>query len=140
MNKIKKAYEIAYNYDVYSAPDSVVLYSVSYLPNKDNKIKAYEYIKTHKNCITLDDTECGKNLIELGLETDFKAPKEELMKIWAIASERFIMSASGNVTAFVENADPRSTFRKVELPNLLKNDKVKSINGENKFVFAEKFE
>lgn len=139
MNKLQQAYDIAQKADVTSARDGVVLYSVSYLPNKDNKIKALEYIKIHKNCATLDDTECGKLLIKLGLETDFKAPQEELMKIWEIASERFIMAASGNVTAFVDNADPRSTFRKTELPCLLKNDNITSINGIDKFVFAKQF-
>lgn len=135
----KRAIEIAETADVSSLPNSVVLYSVSYLPTKENKIKALEYLKAHKECITLDDTECGKMLIALGAETNFKAPEAELMKIWAIASERFIMGASGNVTAFVENADSRSTFRRIELPCLLKNEHITSINGIDKFVFAERF-
>lgn len=139
MNKVEKAYEIAMSADVSSAPDSVVLYSVSYLPSKKNKLNAQEYIKTHKGSTILDDTECGRKLIALGLETDYQAPEEELMKIWGIASERFILAASGNVTAFVDDADERSTFRRIELPNLLKNDKITSINRQDKFVFAEQF-
>ena len=135
MNKLDEAYNIAENADVSSAPDCVVLYSVSYLTNKENKIQAQEYLKSHKNCLTLDDTDCGKKLIALGLETNFKAPEEELMKIWAIASERFIMSAS----AFVKNADPRSTFRRIELPNILKNNKITTINYEDKFLFVERY-
>lgn len=140
MNKLQKAYKIACNADVSSLPNSVVLYSVSYLPSKENKIQAFEYLKNHKNCLMLDDTECGKKLLKLGLETNFKAPEEELMKIWAIASERFIAAASGNITAFVKDADARSTFRRVELPNILKNDKILTINGEDKYTFAAKFE
>lgn len=140
MNKIKTAYDIARNADVSSAPDSVVLYSVSYLPNKENKIKAFEYMKTHKNCLMLDDTECGKKLIALGLETDYKAPEDELMKIWAIASARFIAAASGNIVAFVKNADSRSTFRRIELPNILQNEKIKTVNGEDKVRFAAQFD
>lgn len=138
MNDLAYAYEIANNADVSSEPDCVVLYSVSYLPSKENKTKAQKYLKTHKNCITLDDTECGKRLISLGLETNFKTPEDELMNIWSIASERFINAASGNVTAFVNNADARSTFRRVELPNILKNVKIATINCEDKFVFAER--
>ena len=139
MNKLAEAYNIAENADVSSAPDCVVLYSVSYLTNKENKIQAQEYLKSHKNCLTLDDTDCGKKLIALGLETNFKAPEEELMKIWAIASKRFINEASGNVTAFVKNADPRSTFRRIELPNILKNNKITTINYEDKFLFVERY-
>lgn len=138
MNKLEQAYEIARTADVSSPKDGAVLYSVSFLPSKENKIKAEQYLEKHKNCRTLDITECGKLLIELGLETNFKAPEEDLMKIWAIASERFIAAVSGNVKAFVDGADSRSTFRKIELPNLLKNDKVETINGEDKFVFAAK--
>ncbi len=139
MNNLEKAYEIASNADVSSAPDSVVLYSVSYLPTKENKEKAQNYIKNHHNTTTLDDTPCGKLLIKLGMETNFTAPEDEIMKIWAIASERFIENASGNVVAFVENADSRSTFCRIELPNILKNEKITSINGIDKFVFAENF-
>ena len=138
-NKLAVAYQIAQNSDVSSAPDSVVLYSVSYLPSKENKIQAQEYLRTHKNCLTIDNTECGKQLLALGLETDFKAPETELMKVWAIASERFIKAASGNVTAFVKNADKRSTFRRIELPNILKNSKILTINHQDKFSFAEQF-
>lgn len=138
-NILQKAFKIAQTADVSSAPNSVVLYSVSYLPSKENKLKALAYIKMHKSCLTLDNTECGKKLIALGLETDFKVPEEELMKIWAIASERFISEASGNITAFVDGADERSTFRRIELPNILKNDKILTINGENKVCFAQKF-
>ena len=139
MNKLQQAYEIALKADVSSAADSVVLYSVSYLPTNENKINALEYVKEHKGCITIDNTLCGKLLLKLGLGPDSKFSQEDLMKVWAIASERFIMKASGNVTAFVENADPRSIFRKIELPCLLKNERIALINGIDKFVFATKF-
>ena len=140
MDILAQAYEIAANADVSSAPDSVVLYSISYLPDKANKFQAYQYIETHKNSIMLDDTECGKALIDIGLETNFKAPEDKLMKIWAIASKRFIASASGNITAFVKHADKRSTFRRIELPEILKNKKIKTINGQDKFIFAAQFD
>lgn len=139
MNKLDEAYKIARTADVSSLADSVVLYSVNFLPSKENKIKAMEYVKTHLKSITLDTTECGKKLIELGLETNHKMPHEELMKVWAIASERFIAAASGNITAFADNADPRSTFRRIELPGLLKNEKITTVNGIDKFKYAERF-
>ena len=62
-----------------------------------------------------------------------------VLKVWALASKRFIAAASGNVLAFVTGADPRSTFVSVELPHILQNENIKQINGEDKFVFAKRF-
>ena len=77
--------------------------------------------------------------MSLGLETGNDNPNPELLKIWATASRRFILAAAGNVTAFVENADKRSTFVSVELPLILQNDKIKLINGIDKYQFAAQF-
>ena len=89
--------------------------------------------------MSLDDTPCGKELIALGLETGSGCPDTEILKVWALASARFIAAASGNVTAFVKNADPRSTFVSVELPHILQNDKIQLINGQDKHLFAKQF-
>lgn len=139
MNDLEKAYRIAETADVATPENSVVLYSISYQPTDKNKRQAHQYMSEHPECMMLDDTECGKKLIALGLETGPDNPPEELMKIWRIASERFIMAASGNLTAFVENADKRSTFVSIELPLILQNDKIKLINGQDKFAFSEQF-
>ncbi len=139
VDKLAKAYEIAQNEDVATPADSVVLYSISYLPTRENKDKAMAYLKSHSESRTLDDTPCGKKLIALGLETGSGCPDSEILKVWAIASARFIAAASGNVLAFVENADPRSTFVSVELPHILQNDKIKMINGIAKETFAKQF-
>lgn len=138
-DKLIQARQIAENADVYTPEDSVVLYSISYQPSDINKRMAMEYLHNNPDKITLDNTECGKELIALGLETGNENPAKELLKIWAIASERFIMAAGGNVTAFVDNADKRSTFVSVELPLILKNEKIRTINGQDKFIFAERF-
>ena len=139
MDKLAEAYKIAQNESVETSADSVVLYSISYLPTRENKDKALAYLKNHPECRTLDDTPCGKKLIALGLETGSGCPDSEILKVWAIASARFIAAASGNVLAFVENADPRSTCVSVELPHILQNDKIKMINGIAKEVFAKRF-
>lgn len=139
MSKLTDALYIAENFDVVTPKDKVVLYSISYLPTRENKDKALAFLKEHEDFFTLDDTPCGKQLISLGLETGSGTPEAEILKIWAIASKRFIQSASGNVTAFVDNADERSTFVSVELPQILKNDKINTVNNEDKFKFAERF-
>lgn len=138
-DKLRQARQIAEHADVHTPENSVVLYSISYQPSDINKRLAMEYLHNHPEKMTLDNTECGKKLIALGLETGNENPAKELLKIWAIASERFIMTAGGNVTAFVDNADKRSTFVSVELPLLLQNEKIKTINGQDKFIFAERF-
>jgi hypothetical protein len=139
MNKLELARQIALSADVSTPPDSVVLYSISYQPTIANKLAALEHIATHSGCYTLDNTECGKKLMALGLETGNDNPDPELLKVWAIASRRFILAASGNITAFVDNADRRSTFVSVELPLLLQNSKVRCINGIDKSEFAKRF-
>ncbi|MBQ9035776.1 MAG: hypothetical protein IJ099_07470 [Alphaproteobacteria bacterium] len=138
---LQKAYSIAEHADVATPPDSLLLYSISYLPTDENKKQAFAYKKEHPQSFMLDDTECGKKLLALNLDTanQNQNPPEELMKIWAVASRRFIMAASGNVTAFVENADVRSTFVSVELPLILQNDHIQYINGIAKHKFAQQW-
>lgn len=139
MHKLDTALQIAREMSVKTPPDSVVLYSISYLPTDENKQQALKFMKQHPESMMLDDTECGKALMQLGLETDNQNHPQEIMQIWAVASRRFILAASGNVTAFVQNADERSTFRRVELPLILQNERIKLINGMDKFVFAKQF-
>lgn len=139
MNKLELARQIAATEDVSTPPNSVVLYSISYQPTDINKRMALKYIAEHAGSYTLDDTICGQKLMSMGLETGNENPAAELMQIWATASRRFILAASGNVTAFVENADKRSTFVSVELPLILQNDKIALINGIEKFKFAQQF-
>ncbi|MBQ8671027.1 MAG: hypothetical protein IJ525_00725 [Alphaproteobacteria bacterium] len=138
-NILEEAWQIAANADVSTPENSVVLYSISYQPTDINKRKALQYMQKNTNMYMLDNTECGKRLIALGLETGNDVAAPEIMKIWALASRRFILSAGGNITAFVENADKRSTFVSVELPLLLQNERVKKINGIDKFEFAKRF-
>ena len=139
MNKIEIARHIAENEDISTPENSVVLYSISYQPSDENKRKALRFLAEHTGFYTLDDTACGQKLMALGLETGNDNPNPELLKIWATASQRFILAASGNITAFVDNADKRSTFVSVELPLILQNDKIKLINGTEKHKFAAQF-
>lgn len=131
--------KVACGYDVSSNENSVVLYSVSFQPTKENRDKAFQYIKENPGKIMIDHTDCGAKLIEMGLENASSLSPEEVMTIWGEASRRFISAARGNVTAFVDNADQRSVFRTVELPNILKNDNIRTINQIDKFKFAQRF-
>ncbi len=135
----KEGMKIAQEFDVSTKPNCAVVYSISFLPTKENRDKAYAYVKAHKGCKTLDDTPCGKALCKKGYQGTNEVTTNEIKEIWKTASERFIEFASGNVTAFVENADERSTFRCIELPNIMANKKIGTINGVDKFQFLQKF-
>lgn len=136
-----KAMKIAEAFDVSSNADCVVLYSISFLPTKENKDAAFEYIKNNPSSMMIDQTPCGNALNEvLGDGDGFdEHDKQKVAEIWTVASKRFIAQARGNITAFVKNADPRSVFRSVELPAIMRNTAIKTINGidKNQFTFSD---
>ena len=132
------ALAVAKTYDVSTKPDSLVLYSISFLPTKENKIQAFEYVKSHPGTVMLDHTPCGIKMMDMGLENGrCDLQEEEIAYLWKVASKRLLENASGNITAFVKNADERSVFRSMELPTILANENIKTINGQDKFEFAK---
>ena len=138
-NKITQAWHIAENYDVSTLKDNAVVYSVSFMPHEQNKTDAINFKETHPNAKLLDDTECGKALIELGLDGKVNEVGPEITQIWHLASSRYIKGASGNINAFVENADERSTFCTTELKEILENPHITHINGIEKNTFNKNF-
>ena len=135
-----KAFRVAQDYDVSTPENSIVLYSISYLPTKENRDKAFSYVKSHPNRMMIEHTDFGAKLVEMGLSSnDCGLSSDEIADIWSIASKRFIDAAKGDVVAFVNGADPRSVFRTQELPSILNNKHITTINGEDKFSFAKKF-
>lgn len=138
-NIIAKAKEIAETYDVSTEPDGAIVYSVSFMPTDKNKKQAFDFIKEHPTAKMLDNTPCGKALIALGLDGKVNEVGEEITEIWRIASSRYIKEASGNIHAFVDGADERSTFCTTELSEILKNPKITHINGVEKSLFSRTF-
>ena len=137
---LHKAYEIAEKEDVSTLPDRAVVYSVSYMPDSENKKRAEDFVKSAPDARMLDDTPCGRALIALGLDGRVDEVGEEITKIWKLASSRYIGAASGNINAFVDGADERSTFCSTELHEIINNPKITSINGIAKTVFAQNFQ
>ena len=133
----KQAIDIAKHDNVDSLPDTVVLYSISFLPTAKNKEDAFRYMSENSQAMTIEKTDCGKKLLELGIDFDILPNEDKAVaaEIWAIASKRFIEKACGNVVAFVKDADKRSVFRSTELPQILENAAIKTINGIDKFEF-----
>ncbi len=136
---LKKALNIAETYDVSTYKNCAVVYSISYMPHENNKLQAKEYTKNNNQAKMLDDTPCGQALIELGLEGKVNDVGKEITKIWQIASMRYIQSAIGNITAFVKDADERSTFCQTELNEIMQNPKITQINGIDKNIFYQNF-
>ena len=134
-----EAMKVAETYDVSTPEDSLVLYSVSFLRTKENRELAFQYVKEHSGFVTIENTLCGSKLVEMFLSDKGNLTDEEIASIWAAASERMIKNAKGKVTAFVKGADPRSVFCRVELVNILENQLIMTINGEDKHLFASKY-
>ncbi len=136
---IKTALEIAMMEDVSTPKNGAVVYSISFLATTENRDMAYAFEIKHAGALTLDHTVCGKKLTALGLLVSKDVATSDIQKVWEIASERFIKAASGNVTAFVNGADKRSTFCSLEAQNILKNDKIKTVNNIAKEDFLRPF-
>lgn len=124
-------------FNVAPPPDKAVFHS---------GVKLLNYWYAEKWCIaqakghvTIERVGDGKILDQAKLDKRFREDRKYIDEIWEKASEKYAMSASGSVTCFVQREDARSVFRTIELPALLKNDKVTFINGipreelENKF-------
>lgn len=139
MNLKDQALKIAQNYDVTTPKDKLVLFSVSFQNNDTNKKLAEEYVKNNSGFVTIADTPCGKALDKLPLfDPQSGISQNEAYQIWGIASTRMVLHAKGNITAFVSRAHPLSTFCQYELPTILLNPDITTINGKNKFcLFAE---
>lgn len=138
-NLINKAFEIAKTYDVSTEPNGAVVYSVSFMPTDENKQQAFAFLMEHPKAKMLDDTPCGKALIDLGLDGKVNEVGEDITAIWRIASSRYIKAASGNIYAFVAGADERSTFCTTELAEIMQNPYITQINGVDKNLFLKDF-
>lgn len=136
----EEALNVAASYDISTPVSSIVLYSISYQATDKNLQDAIAYVAKTDGKLLIEDTLCGKKLIELGFDyNDNSHPLEQRIAVWKVASERFVEHAQGDVTAFVDGADKRSVFLTAELPELLNNPKVSSINGIDKYEFANSF-
>ena len=127
--------------DVSTPPDSLVLYSITNQPTRENRDKAFAYVAEHPGKMMIEHTPCGAKLVELGFSSsDSGMSADDVALIWKEASKRMIEQASGDVTAFVNNADKDSVFLSLELPCILNNQQIPTINGEDKHRFAKRFD
>lgn len=61
---------------------------------------------------------------------------ERAISLWVVASQKYARHIKGDVRTFVCCATPHSVFRSVELPIILANRKIKTINGKPRKYYA----
>jgi len=113
----------------FSSPkDHSVFYSGESYTNYDvylNKDRAFEFIENNDTYTTIETTK-GGHLLQNVYE-NFE--RQDANKITSTASQQYAALASGEVRTFVVDASENGIFRSIELPILLDNEKVTSING-----------
>lgn len=135
--KFASAMKIAETYDVTTQADSLVLYSVSFLNSQKNKNAALDFIEKNPGKVLVEDTICGKKLIEEGLMTlDCGLERKEVDEIWKTAMKRVIAAASGGVWIFADNADIRGRLLDVGIKAIIENPDIETINGIDKDEYA----
>jgi hypothetical protein len=130
---VAEALRIASEGDVSSAIDRAVFFS-----NARNRKAAIEFCRKnpdHKTILHLDMYKQLEPLNLFGKDSVFDI--EEAVDITALISARFAQAASGNVLMFYDKVSSRSTFFTLELPALIKNPNVTTINGASKDVWKD---
>ncbi|MBG0809498.1 hypothetical protein IY145_08910 [Methylosinus sp. H3A] len=114
---------IADEASVATPKDKAVFYS-----GEGNRKKALA--AAERGSVPIDKTECGRALEAENLYSEANELRNRTADgYWTRASQRFAENASGDVTAYVHGASPDRVFAQTELPVLLENRKVTSING-----------
>lgn len=131
-------YNVAETFDVSTPKDGLVMYSISFLKNDENKRKALDFVADYDGKMLLEQTKCGETLEALGFFDDPEKFETQMRdEVWRIFLERGIAAASGNVTVFADGADMRGKFVDVCVKALLANDLITTINDFDKFDFIE---
>jgi hypothetical protein len=94
-----------------------------------NRQFAQQDCKVNSAGYTIEDTAIGKRLEQADLFHDKELTRSEAYEVWRVASEQFSKNAKGDIETHVIDARPDSIFRETELPALLENQNVTSING-----------
>lgn len=105
-----------------------------------NRRKAVSFCRMqdtqNENFKTILDTQAWRKLVQHDFITrDSLFLSEDKFALRDIVCRRFSEQASGNVTAFINPQRPFGTFFRIELPILLANDKVQTINDEPKEAY-----
>lgn len=127
----QQALDIAQHAPFEARPDRFVFFS-----NKRNRNAAIEFCRKNPEFMTVLHTPTHQRLEALPLfGKNSLIPLDEAVDISAVASARFAKAAEGNVLVFFDKVSDHSTFFTIELPVLMQNDKVETINGAPKSLW-----
>lgn len=115
-------------FDVRTEPGQAVYYS-GILPESQRRNREL----AERFCVNIGfshigNTIGGKALTEY-IAHDKSLSNSQRESLWAVASKRYAEQAVGDITAFVNGAEEHRVFYSVELPALLRNENVTSINS-----------
>lgn len=122
-------------FDVRSPADGAVFYSDDYQSaQSNNRVRAENYARQRSAdghaTTTLEQTPGGRWLDDEKLfEPGSPIDDPDANVLWSRCSKKYAQQASGDARCFVTGSSPRSVFRKVELPALLANPNITSLNG-----------
>lgn len=125
--KLAEVLDLVRHGDIECLKDRAVFYS-----NARNRKAAQDFCRKNFQAgfMTVTDLPLYKKLAEIPLfGSDSPFPREEAVDISALLSTRFAEAAKGNIVLFYDKVSDRSTFFTVELPVLLDNGNVTTING-----------
>ena len=135
-----RSMSIARAYPLGAPLDGITLYTISFQPTKANWEAAEHFLASSPGHSTIDHTAIGPRLIAEPLyDKAYGFTREQSYAPWFEASRRLLNAARGNVTAFVENANPNSTFVVVELPIIMANPAITTVNGVAKDEWLRAF-
>ncbi len=138
------ARHVAFISDATSRRDAAVFFSGAH------KTSAEYFILNNPHYQAIHCLPVGLFLEKLNLFGHTGIAREDTYDVWNIAARRYADAASGNVTLVLngqidsEKGDlsvldtelsPFATFRSIELPHLLANDRVQTINHRDKWQF-----
>lgn len=96
----------------------------------NNWTLAKAFAKVHK-MIPIDKTEGGNYLNIPDREKDLNYTFKQFQRLWHRASIRYCLNIEGTVKTLVCGARRESTFRRKEIPAMLRSKTIESINGHD---------
>mgnify|MGYP000684000813 CR=1 FL=1 len=83
----------------------------------------------------VENTKAGEFISQVDTRQTFGLERNR--RIWDEASRQYASQAHGEVRTFVAGANDASTFRRVELPTILRNENITDVNGKDRAEIAE---
>ncbi len=118
-----------------TSPNSLVLFS------GETMVDAETYVSAHHEYVLIHSLPAGAMLEMLNLfDKNLSLLDDARRKPWNILAKRLCEQAQGNVKAIINQPKETATFLNVEMPALLENKAVLTINRQEKLQFFKGLE